>query len=88
LRRAREQAAPQTPLAAVQAAWRGVVGAQLAARAEPVSERGRTVTIECADPVWADELDLMGEQLLRRLRAELGQTAPEALRFRVNGDRF
>ena len=30
----------------------------------------------------------MQTQLLERLRAELGERAPEALRFRVNGDRF
>ena len=47
-------------------------------RAEPASERGGTVTIECADPVWAQELDLMQGQLLERLRAQLGELAPRA----------
>jgi len=88
LRAARERAAPQTRLAAIQAAWGETVGAQLAARAEPASERAGTVTIECADAVWAQELDLMQEQLLDRLRAQLGELAPESLRFRVNGGRF
>ena len=40
IRAARSRAAPQTRLAAVQAAWAEAVGAQLAARAEPASERG------------------------------------------------
>ena len=80
--------APQTPLAAVQAAWAKTVGEQLAARATPVSERDRTVTVECADAVWAQELDLMQGALLERLREQLGEQAPEALRFRVNNDRF
>jgi predicted nucleic acid-binding Zn ribbon protein len=88
IRAAREQAAPRTGLAAVQAAWAGVVGEQLAAVAEPVSERSGTLTIECADTVWAQELDLMQAQLLERLRAELGELTPSALRFRVNQDRF
>ena len=88
LRLARDRAAPQTRLAAVQAAWGSAVGDQLAARAEPVSERAGTVTIECADAVWAEELDLMQGQLLDRLRAQLGELAPEGLRFRVNGARF
>ena len=88
LRLARDRAAPRTRLAAVQAAWGGAVGDQLAARAEPVSERAGTVTIECADAVWAQELDLMQGQLLDRLRAQLGELAPEGLRFRVNGARF
>ena len=71
-RAARERAAPQTGLAAVQAAWAAAVGEQLAAVATPVSERAGTLTIECADAVWAQELDLMQEQLLERLRARLG----------------
>jgi predicted nucleic acid-binding Zn ribbon protein len=85
---AREQAAPRTALAAVQSAWSRVVGEQLAARATPVSERDGTLTIECADAVWSQELDLMQDQLLERLRAELGEMAPSGLRFRVNSDRF
>ena len=87
-RAALDRAAPKTPLAAVQAAWLSTVGEQLAAVAVPVSERGGTVTIECADTVWAQELDLMQEVLMERLRSEVGDRAPEALRFRVNSERF
>ncbi len=83
-----QKAAPQTPLAAAQAAWASAVGEQLAAVAAPVSERSGTLTIECADSVWAQELDLMQGQLLERLREELGERAPSGLRFRVNSDRF
>lgn len=88
LRAARDRAAPRTGLAAVQSAWTGVVGEHLAAVATPVSERAGTLTIECADTVWAQELNLMQEQLLERLRAELGEAAPAALRFRVNAESF
>jgi predicted nucleic acid-binding Zn ribbon protein len=71
----------------VQGAWTTVVGERVAAVAAPVSERSGTLTIECADAVWSQELDLMQEQLLERLRTELGELAPSALRFRVNHDR-
>ncbi|HEX8752766.1 MAG TPA: DUF721 domain-containing protein [Solirubrobacterales bacterium] len=84
---ARERVAPQTGLAAAQAAWREAVGEQIAAVATPVSERAGTLTVECANGVWAQELDLMQEQLLERLRAELGDRSPQALRFRVEGAR-
>ena len=80
---AREQVAPKTGLAAVQAAWSEALGERLAEVATPVSERAGTLTVECTDAVWAQELDLMQEQLLQRLREELGERAPEALRFRV-----
>jgi predicted nucleic acid-binding Zn ribbon protein len=80
--------APKTPLAAIQSAWSSAVGEQLAAVAAPVSERDGTLTIECADAVWAQELDLMQEVLLERLRGEVGEQAPKALRFRVRSERF
>jgi len=83
-----EQVAPKTRLGAVQAAWADAVGEQLSSRAVPVSERDGTVTVECADSVWAQELDLMQETLLERLRERVGERAPEALRFRVNRERF
>jgi len=82
------QVAPKTPLAAVQAAWPHAVGEQLSAQATPVSAREGTVTVECADAVWAQELDLMQETPLERLRERVGEQAPEALRFRVNSERF
>jgi predicted nucleic acid-binding Zn ribbon protein len=87
LRAARDRVAPRTGLAAVQAGWAGALGERLAAVATPVSERAGTLTVECTDAVWAQELDLMQEQLLQRLREELGEAAPRALRFRVNNDR-
>ncbi len=83
LRAALDRAAPKTRLAAVQAAWAEAVGERLAAAAQPVSEREGAVIVECSDPVWAEELDLMQEQLLGRLRERLGEQAPQSLRFRV-----
>lgn len=88
IRAASDRAAPRTGLAAVQAAWAGTVGERLAAVASPVSERSGMLTIECADTVWAQELDLMQTQLLKRLEDELGELAPSALRFRVKGARL
>lgn len=81
-RAALAQAAPKTPLAAVQGAWAEVVGEQIAAVASPVSERAGVVSVACSDSVWAQELDLMQEQLLERLRERLGEQAPKRLRFR------
>jgi predicted nucleic acid-binding Zn ribbon protein len=87
IRAARDLVAPQTGLAAVQAAWSQAVGERLAAVATPVSERAGTLTIECVDGVWVQELDLMQGQLLERLGEELGERAPKALRFRLASDR-
>jgi predicted nucleic acid-binding Zn ribbon protein len=83
LRSALERAAPETALAAVQAAWSDAVGERVAAVAEPVSERGGTLIVRCGDPVWAEELELLQDRLLERLKEALGERAPKALRFRV-----
>ncbi|HWP32875.1 MAG TPA: DUF721 domain-containing protein [Solirubrobacterales bacterium] len=83
VRAALDRAAPSTPLAATQAAWAEVVGEQIASASRPVSERSGQVTIECLDSVWAQELDLMQEQLLARLSSRLGEQAPQSLRFRA-----
>jgi predicted nucleic acid-binding Zn ribbon protein len=85
-RTALQQAAPKTPLAGLQAVWEDVVGEQIATVATPVSERDGEVTIACRDSVWAQELDLMQEQLLQRLADGLGEQAPRSLRFRAEGE--
>jgi predicted nucleic acid-binding Zn ribbon protein len=86
LRAALEGAAPKTPLAALQAAWAEAVGEQIAAVANPVSERDGEALVACRDSVWAQELDLMQEQLLQRLGERLGDQVPRRLRFRVEGE--
>lgn len=83
LRAALQQASPRTGLAAVQSVWAEVAGDRIAAVATPVAERAGEVTIACSDTVWAEELDLMQEQLQARLRERLGDRAPRSLRFRV-----
>jgi predicted nucleic acid-binding Zn ribbon protein len=83
LRAALDRASPKTPLAALQAAWTETVGEQIAAVSRPVSERGGEVLVSCTDSVWAQELDLMQDQLLQRLGDRLGDRAPRSLRFRV-----
>jgi predicted nucleic acid-binding Zn ribbon protein len=67
--------APATTLARVQARWPDAVGSAVAAEAEPVSERDGVVTVACSSAVWAQELDLLGPDLVARVNAALG--APE-----------
>jgi predicted nucleic acid-binding Zn ribbon protein len=86
-RAALDRAAPKTPLAALQAAWVETVGEQIAAVSTPVSERSGEVLVTCTDSVWAQELDLMQEQLLQRLGDRLGEQAPRSLRFRARDAR-
>lgn len=84
-----DHVAPQTPLAAVQVAWPRAAGEAIAAEAEPVAEREGTVTIACSSSTWAEQLDLLQDDLLRRLQAELGGTeAVQELRFQATDPGF
>ncbi len=78
------EVAPQTPLASVQLAWPTAAGESIAAEARPVSERDGVVAIACSSASWAEQLDLLTDELLERLRSELGPRAEvRELRFRV-----
>jgi predicted nucleic acid-binding Zn ribbon protein len=75
-----DRLAPQTLLADVQRAWPGAVGEAIAAEAQPTAERGGVVTISCSASVWAQELDLMGPQIIERLNAALATGSVQRLR--------
>jgi predicted nucleic acid-binding Zn ribbon protein len=72
--------APPTLLAHVQRIWPGVVGETIAAEATPTGDRSGTLTVTCRSAVWAQELDLMGPDLVGRLNAVLGADLVVALR--------
>ena len=90
VRSIRAKTAPTTLLAAAQEAWPGVAGEAVAAEAEPVTERDGVLTIAFRSATWAQELDLLQEELLARLN-EAVSGAPGApisrLRFTADGDR-
>jgi predicted nucleic acid-binding Zn ribbon protein len=79
----RRDASPATLLAAVQEVWPGVAGEGLAGAARPVSERDGVITVACESGVWAQELELLGPDLLERLNAALGDPRVAKLRFQV-----
>ena len=73
-------AAPAGLLARVQACWPGVVGDLLAREAIPVAERSGTLTVACRSATWAQEIELMGPELVTGLNAALGATGPSPLK--------
>ena len=79
--------APATTLARVQASWREVVGEGVAQESKPASEHGGTVTVVCRSAVWAQELELLGPELVERVNGVIGgpggRGPVEAFRFRV-----
>jgi predicted nucleic acid-binding Zn ribbon protein len=75
-----DRLAPQTTLAEVQRVWPDAVGEAIAAQAEPTGEREGVLTVTCSSAVWAQELDLMGPELVGRINAALGAEAVRSLR--------
>jgi predicted nucleic acid-binding Zn ribbon protein len=82
-----ERAEPATLLAAVQRAWPDAVGEAIAREAIPVSERDGVVTVACRSSTWAQELDLLSDQILVRIREKQGlEGTLKGLRFNASGD--
>ena len=87
LRSAIRQSAPATPLAAVQTVWLEAVGAAVSERARPVAEKEGVVAVSCDTATWAQELDLMQEEVRSKLNAALARSSGDS-EFRVLGLRF
>jgi hypothetical protein len=69
-------------LAAVTRAWPAAVGPAIASAAWPQRiGRDGTLHVNTASSTWAFELGRMAEEVLGKLRAELGAGTPPALRF-------
>jgi predicted nucleic acid-binding Zn ribbon protein len=87
VRAVRSRAEPATLLAAVQGCWREAVGERVAAEARPIRERDGVITVECRAATWAQELDLMQDELLRRVNSTLGEPRVTGLRMLVGDGR-
>ncbi len=74
--------APASTLARVQERWERAVGPAIAAAARPTAERDGVLTVLCESAVWAQELDLMGSELVGRLNGALGVEVLRELRCR------
>jgi predicted nucleic acid-binding Zn ribbon protein len=75
-----DRLAPATLLADVQRVWPAAAGEAFAGQSEPVAERAGIVTVACTSAVWAQELDLLSEQVVERLNSALGRPAVRSLR--------
>ena len=81
--RVRDELMPATTLGRVQACWAAAAGEALERVSQPVSERGGLVTVACEDSMWASELQMLGPELLERLRAALPDLPELELRFKA-----
>ncbi len=75
--------APASTLARVQQIWEPTTGPAIAQAARPTAEHDGVLTVTCTAAVWAQELDLMADQLTASLNAALGSQAIRELRCRT-----
>ncbi|HEY0464676.1 MAG TPA: DUF721 domain-containing protein [Polyangiaceae bacterium] len=61
--------------------WRQIVGERIAARTEPGAKRGRELTVHVASASWAQELSLLVNEIVVRLKA--AGVHVDTVRFRV-----
>jgi hypothetical protein len=61
--------------------WRRIVGARIAERTEPGMIRAGVLTVSAASAVWVQELSLLSDEIVMRLRA--GGFGLHSIRFRV-----
>jgi len=61
--------------------WRRIVGERIAARTEPGAKRGRELTVHVASASWAQELSLLVNEIVARLKA--AGIHVDTVRFRV-----
>lgn len=75
--------APPTTLGRVQRVWEQVAGEAVARVCRPTAERDGVLTVTCSEAVWAQELHLMGDDLVQRLNGALEGEPLNSLRCRV-----
>ena len=77
----REAAARYAGTAVDREQWRQIVGERIAARTEPGAKRGRELTVHVASAGWAQELSLLVNEIVVRLKA--AGIHVDTVRFRV-----
>jgi len=77
----REAAARYAGTAVDREQWRQIVGERIAARTEPGAKRGRELTVHVASASWAQELSLLVNEIVVRLKA--AGVYVDTVRFRV-----
>jgi predicted nucleic acid-binding Zn ribbon protein len=75
--------APASTLGRIQEVWESAAGSAIALAARPTAERNGVLTVTCEASVWAQELDLIADQLIASLNAALGAAEIRELRCRT-----
>jgi predicted nucleic acid-binding Zn ribbon protein len=80
-------AAEASSLGAVFARWEEIVGAGVAAHAEPLSLVDGSLVVGVDDPAWATQIRFLGNDILRRLEEVAGAGVASRVEVRVKGSK-
>lgn len=73
----------QLKRAEVVTAWEEIVGERIAGETHAEAVRGHTLFVRAESPVWAQELEFLKPEILKKIRARVGRGVVSDIRFRT-----
>ena len=62
--------------------WEEIVGAEIAKNTKPTKLKAKILYISTVNPIWAGELNLMSQDIIRRINGYLKEDAVSSLRIK------
>ncbi len=63
--------------------WESIVGKKIADETKAELVKGKTLFVNASSPVWAQELEFLKPELLKKIRQKIGQGIITDIRFRT-----
>jgi len=64
--------------------WKEIVGDEICKKAKPFRITRGTLYVSVATSTWANELNLMSDQLIKKINSFIGEEVVKGIRFRQN----
>ncbi len=63
--------------------WKDIVGVDIAKKSKPVKLYDNVLYVKAASPIWANELNLLSRQILKKINDFIGEELIVNLKFKV-----
>lgn len=73
----------QLKKASVMNDWPEIVGPKISAETNPEHVRGTILFVNCSSPVWAQQLELLKPEIMKKVRSAVGPGIIMDIRFRT-----
>ncbi|MCG9480008.1 MAG: DUF721 domain-containing protein [Actinomycetia bacterium] len=64
--------------------WKDIVGSQISKKSKPQRLKNGTLYVSVTSSTWANELDLMSQQLIEKINQYAGCEVVEQIRFKAD----